>query len=379
MALENQQHAAQNAGVDIPEADVAAPVEVDVDAGTVTEAPAASPPPARKADETPAARTMPRPQARIQSLTHERDEARGTADRLQRELAEARQAAATEKTARELAERSGMDNLVQRTKTEVVAAKAALVAAKDAGDNVAEVEAQARLSRAVAEEADADAWTAANPKQEPQVRQPEPQRQPPARQPEVQPLSGPVRDFISENGWFNPAQIGNDGRPVVDTNTGRIVSNPDFDEDLHDIAMLEHKRIAREVRLGRLPKDFVESTEYFQRIADKVRTEAPDAFETEEEEVPPAPRAKAPQMGASKQPVAPAARQVPGQQQQRQGTKMRLEGDEASLVRSLVDNGTMIYPRNHPDAGKRGTKMSYEDAYVKYAREKQNDQANRGS
>ena len=56
---------------------------------------------------------------------------------------------------------------------------------------------------------------------------------------------------------------------------------------------------------------------------------------------------------------------------------MRLDGEEAALVRSLVDSGTMIYPRTHSDAAKRGQKMSYDDAYLKYAIEKKADQANR--
>ena len=56
---------------------------------------------------------------------------------------------------------------------------------------------------------------------------------------------------------------------------------------------------------------------------------------------------------------------------------MKLDGEEAALVRGLVDNGTMIYSRTHSDASKRGQKMSYEDAYVKYAREKQADTENR--
>ena len=52
---------------------------------------------------------------------------------------------------------------------------------------------------------------------------------------------------------------------------------------------------------------------------------------------------------------------------------MRLSGEQAELVRSLVDNGTMIYPRNHSDPAKAGKKMSYPDAYVKYANEIKNN------
>lgn len=375
----NQQHAQQEAGADLQSDDDAElPVDVDIEGGKVTEVEAPAPAPKKPAEgEQPAARVLPRPQARIQALVSERDQLSSVADRLTQELAQARADAAASKAAQEVAERSGMENLVARTKAEVVAAKAALIAAKENNDPVAEVEAQARLGRAVAEESDADAWVSANPK--PESRQPTEQprqQQQQQRQPEFQPLSAPVRDFIADNEWFHPLKMGDDGRPLVDRHTGRPISNPSYDEELHDAAMLEDKKIQREIRLGRLPKDFLETPEYFERIATNVQKNFPDAFEGEEEEAPPPARGKAPQMGGAKQPVSPSNRQVPGQQQQKQGSKMRLDGEQAALVRSLVDNGTLVYPRNHPDAGKRGQKMSYDDAYVKYAKEVQTDQAN---
>lgn len=364
--------------LNIPDDPAPAPVDVDIESGKVTEVGDQIPP--AKADDQQQQRTKPRPQVRIQNLTHERDTWQNTAQRLEQELAQARQTAQAERAGREQAERAGMENLVQRTKAEVVSAKAALIAAKNAGDQDAEVEAQTRLARAAAEEADADAWVAGQPKEQPQHQQ-QPQhdpRQPAPRQAEVAPLSGPVRDFLTDNTWFNAVQIGTDGRPVIDRQTGRPMSNPEFDEDLHDAALIEHRVISREIRTGKLPKDFVETPEYFERIRAKVTTEFPDAFEAEED-APPPPRARAPQMGAGKQPVAPSNRQISTQQGQKQGSKMRLDGEEAALVRSLVDNGTMVYPRNHPDAAKRGQRMSHEDAYVKYAREKQADQASRGT
>lgn len=339
------------------------PVEVEIENDT---------PPAQKPKgdaQAPAPKTpLPRPQARIQHLTHERDQWQSQAERLQNELAEARRIAAENAAARDVAERTGMENMVARTKSEVAAAEAALLKAEESGDAAEKVAAQKRLARATAEEADADAWTAANPRPEPkQPRQEQPRQEQRQQQPEPAAISSPVCDFMAENPWFSAVQMGTDGRPIVDR-SGNMVQNPAFDEDMHDAAMIEHKRVAREVRLGTLPQDFIESPEYFQRIAGKVQESFPDAFEGEESPEP-APRAKTPQMGTPRSPVSPPTRQVPGSPPARNSTKMKLSGEQAELVRSLVDNGTMRYPRTHTDPNKAGKKMSYDDAYVQYARE----------
>lgn len=344
------------------------PVDINLDTGEVTDAVETPAAPAKQEGQKA---PLPRAQAKIQNLTHELSNERTTRERLERELLESRNQAAEAQRGRDKAERDGMVNLVQRTKAEVASAKAALVAAKDSGDTSAEVEAQARLARAAAEEADADAWSASLPKepdnnqQQQQTRQPEQQQQQP-----MKPLSPAVRDFIQDNPWFSVVEIGQDGRPI------RGAQNPEYDEEMHDVAMIENKKIMREVSRGGLDKSYIESPEYFARITAKVKAEFPDAFEAEEEEQPT--QRRAPKMEGVRQPVAPPSKNIPGQQQQKQGTKMRLDGEEAALVRSLVDSGTLNYPRDHKDATKRGQRMSYEDAYVKYAREKQTDQANRG-
>lgn len=366
-----QQQPDSNAPLVIPDTEAPpAPVDVDVEGGTAADVPADAPPPPPEQQQP---RTKPRPQQRIQTLTHERDQWQTAASRLEAELATARHEAAEARTGREQAERMGMENLVARTKAEVASATAALRAAKDVQDANAEVEAQKRLARAVAEEADADAWTAANPKQEPQQRQ-QPQQQQPQQQ-QYQPpaaLSGPVRDFMSENQWFSAVEMGNDGRPVLDQSSGRPISNAAFDPEMHDTAMLEHKQIQRAVRTGKLPQDFIESPEYFERIRNRVATEFPDEFDAPDtNNEPPPPKPRTPPMRDAKQNVAPSNRQVPNQAPQKSGTKLRLDGEQAALVRSLVDNGTMLYPRNHSDHNKAGKRMSYEDAYVKYAREMQ--------
>lgn len=351
-----------------------APVDVDVDAGTAVEAPETP------AAQTPAAapRTTPRPQARIQNLTHERDQERAERVRLENELADMRRIAQEAQAGKEHAERAGMQNLVQRTKADVASAKAALKQAKEAGNIDAEVEAQALLARVSAEEADADAWVKGQPKEGEQP-QAQPQQRQPQRAPEMQPVPAAVRDFISENTWFHPFKMGDDGLPQQDRRTGQPIGNPDYDADMHDAAMIEHRVIQRAIKAGTLPKDFEGTPDYFDRIRTKIQTEFADAFDPPEETPPEAPRRGQPAMGAPKQGAAPSTRNVPTQQAPKQGTKMRLDGEQASLVRSLVDNGTMRYPHTHADANKRGQKMSYDDAYVQYARNAQADAVNRGN
>lgn len=352
-------------------------VEVDLDSGKVIDA-APEPETAPEAKSEPEQKrpAIPRPQQRIQALTHERDAERTARERLERELADARREAAEAKLARDSAERVGMENHLARTKSEVAAAKLAVKAAKEANDADAEIEAQARLAKAAAEEADADAWVAANPKREPPVFQPQPQRQQPQA---VPPVPGNVLDFINENPWYSAVQMGSDGRPVIDPASGRPVSNPDFDPDMHDVATLEDRKIQREIRLGVLPAKFMGSPEYFARITERVQSEFADAFESVQEPEPPPPpqRGKTPNMSHGKQPVAPSSRHVPGTPPARSTEKMRLNGEEVDMVRSLVDNGTLLYPRNHPDPNKRGQRMSYDDAYHRFATEKKSDLANR--
>lgn len=342
------------------------PITVDLDSGDV----------AQPEPEAPRPQAKPRPQARIQNLTHERDQARGYADQLQRELQQARGEATRERAAKEQAERAGMENYAERVKGEVNSAKQALKAAKEANNTDAEVEAHAALARASAAESDVDAWRAGQPAQQPAQPQQQPQQQPRQQAPPIQPLSDPVRDFVQENNWFNPVQIGSDGRPVIDRATGRPIVNPDYDEDLHDAAMLVHKKIAREIKAGRLNEDFVETPEYFARIQNEVAEQFPDAFDGA---LDPAPsRSRTPPMTPSRQPVAPASRSaIPGQNGGRQSAnKIVLSGEERQFVDGLVANGTLRYPRTHPDATKRGQKMESKDAYVEYAKRAQTERAN---
>jgi len=189
--------------------------------------------------------------------------------------------------------------------------------------------------------------------------------------PQYVPPPEPVRNFMVENQWFSAVQLDDAGNPIKGQN-GQFMQNPNYDEDMHDEAMTEHRRIQRDMRLGHLPKDFLETPEYFERIKTRVAQTFPDAFEGEEEQTP-APRPRTPPMAPSRQPVAPTQRQSQPGTPAKNGSKMKLDGEQADFVRRLVDNNTMVYPRNHPDATKRGQRMSYDDAYVEYAKKLQSD------
>ena len=338
------------------------PVEVDIGEEVVVETPEAKTPP-------PAPRPKPRHEERIHRIASERDEARTYAANLQRELEQSRREAAQAKADKETAERAGMTNYAARVDSDVAAAKLALKAAMEAKDDDAVVEANTALAKAMHEVGDVNAWRATQPKdgEQPQAKQPEPRQEQRQEAPQYVPPPEPVRNFMVENSWFSAVQLDDGGNPVKQN--GQFVQNPDFDEEMHEEAMTEHRRIAREVRFGRLTKDFINSPEYFARIQDRVAKEFPDAFEGgEEEEQAPAPRSKTPPMAPARQPVAPTQRQSQPGTPPKQGTKMKLDGEQTDFVRRLVDNGTMLYPRTHSDAAKRGQKMSYDDAFVEYAK-----------
>ena len=348
-----------------------APVDVNVESGAVTEAPVPPPP------EQQRPRPKPRHEVRIQTLASERDEARTFAARLQQELEQSRREAAQNKAEKEAAERTGMTNYAARVDSDVEKAEMALRAAKEAKDDDAEVKAQIALAKAVADARDVDAWRATQPKEgeQPRHQQPQEQRQAPQQQqaPQYVPPPEPVRNFMVENSWFSAVKLDDAGNPVKQN--GQFIENPDFDVDMHDEAMSEHRRVQREIKLGKLSEDYLQTPEYFQRIRARVEKEFADAFEGEEE-TPPAQRPRTPPMAPSRQPVAPAQRQSQPGTPPKNGTKMRLDGEQADFVRRLVDNGTMIHPRNHPDAAKRGQKMTYDEAYVQYAKNLQSDPGN---
>lgn len=349
-------------------------VEIDEASGTVTEKPAAAADTVTPPVEPPKPRK--RANERLTNAIRAADEANQRASAAEERARLAEERAATKSAEAAAAVQSGMENYAQRVTSEADAAQAELESALETGDKTAIAAANRKVAKMAAAEADVDAWRASQPAAgaEPPKPATAPAPQPPS-QPQMQPVSEPVREFLQTNSWFNPLKMGEDGIPVMGRD-GRPVANPDFDEDMHDAAMIIHKQIIREIKQGKLDTDFVESPEYFARIQSDVAKSFPDAFEGgEEPEQQPARRT--PPMAPTRQPVAPATRgAVPGSAKPN-GTKFTLDGEQASFVRSLVDNGTMRYPYDHKDPQKRGQKMAYDDAYLQYAKQDKIDQANR--
>lgn len=338
------------------------PIEIDLDSGDATETPPAA--------ATPAAAAAPKPRnkssERIQSLARERDAERSMREQLSQELDQARRDAAQARSEAASAMQSGMENYAQRVTSEVAAAKEAYKAALAGTDADAVADAIAKLSKVSAAEADVDAWRAQPAPQAPAApAAPQPQARP---QPQMIVPSEPTRQFFEENDWFHPLQLDADGVPMVGRD-GRAVANPNFDEDLHDAAMLIHKKIERQIKRGDLPKDYVETPEYFAQIKQELTTQFPEDFG----EPAPQPQRRTPPMAPTRQPVAPATRTSMPTAPRPGGNKVTLTGEERQFVDSMIANGAMRYPSGHKEAGK---PMQAKDAYLEYAKQSVISRAN---
>lgn len=320
------------------------------------------------APAVPAAAAPPKPQSRRDSRVQNAlqaaadAEARAAAAEHRAQEADARAAKATTDAA--VATKSGMENYAARVKSDADAAEAELEKALEGGDKAEIAKAQRKISKLAAAEADVEAWQA-SVQAEPPPAPPEKPAEQPQQQPQIILPSDATREFFEASPWFHPFQLDDRGVPLLDR-TGRQVKNPDFDEDLHDAAMLIHKRIQRDVKRGVLAKDYVESPEYFAEITDGMKAQFPDAFG--EEAAPAPPVRRTPPMAPARQPVAPASRGAPPAKPGSQ--KVTLSGEEAAMCRAMVDSQAVRYPHTYKDVAKRGQVMSYDDAYKDYARRK---------
>lgn len=345
-----------------------APIDIDIESGEVSDA--GTPPPA---PVTPPARAaIPRPQARIRELTQEVHQHKSYAQQVAEENRLLKEENAREKSARENAERAGMENYAGRVKGDLDSAAEELRRAKDAGDTAAEVAAQTKLAKAAAADSDIEAWRATLPKDPPaQAPQPQPQQPQQRQQPQQeQPLSEGVLDFATENRWFDAVQRDAAGH-ILYGRDNKPVANPDFNPRAHNAAMLIHNDILARIEDGEIDETYIETPEYFQEIADGVKARFPKLAGEGQQQQQPARRN--PPMAPARQAVAPASRSgMPGQNNgAKSSTKVRLNSEEVELVNRMVDNGTMRYPRNHADPNKRGQKMEYKDAYLDYAKRAQ--------
>lgn len=365
------------------------PVEVDLESGTVVgddqqQQQQQAQPQGDDADDgddgqhqqQPTRQRRPRSQQRIQALNQRASDAEATANRLAAELAEERRQA---EEARRRAHETDSKRLIDheaRWQAEERLAKRDLADAIAAQDPEKQAEANGRLAKAAAALGDIEAVKASQPKPGEQQQQQQTQQQQPQHVPEPQfkQHAETVRSWITDpsNSWFSAVKLDNNGHPVVQRdNSGRplvrngqyvFVPNPDFDDEMHDTAILLAKRAVR--------KGLNESQqEYWDFIEQGLDEEYGDGQQQQQQ---PQQRRQPPQMQQQRQPVAGANRNaLPGQQsQQRSETRMRLSGEQAAFVRQMVDQGVpgYKYPRGHK---MQGQKMTYQDAYVKYAREAQ--------
>lgn len=345
------------------------PIEIDLESGETTEGTT----PAQAADPAKPIRRN-KSSERIQTLARERDNERAMREQIEQQLVQARAEAVNARTEAAQATRSGMENYAQRVKTEADAAQNELEQAIAAGDANAQAAANRKVAKIAAAEADVDAWRASQPAAPDPGAQPQPQPRPQPQQQDIPQVSEPTRQFFEEHAYFHPVQLGSDGRPLMDR-SGRVIANPEFDENMHDAAMLIHKRIAWEIQKGKWDGQ-IESPEYFQRIAKGMQAQFPEYFEGDDAEPPPVPTRKTPPMAQARQPVAPATRTAMPGTAKPGGSKVTLSGEERQFVDSMVANGAMRYPSSHAKAGK---PMEAKDAYLEYARQSQISRANQQS
>lgn len=360
-----QQQAPEQSPPPIPGEDAPpAPIEIELDeGGEVTEAP---PEPEQVAQpEPPAPKPKKSARDRVQEALREATAERQMREQLERELQEARGQAQAARAAEQAALQAGMQNYAQRVKAEAEQAQQELEAAYATNDAKIIAEANRKVAKVAAAEADVEAWQESARQQ---AQQPQPPQQPQAPvQPQEQPLPAPVAEFLLENDWFDRYQRTSDGRTMTDAQ-GRALVNPNFDAHMHDAAMLMHKRIEWEKERNMWSGE-IGSPEYFARIREGMEAQFPEYFADTEHEPPPIPTRRTPPMSQTRQPVAPASRtSMPNSPRPNGANKVTLSGEERQLVDSMVANGSMRYPSGHKQQGQ---VMQPIDAYRAYAQQAQ--------
>lgn len=316
----------------------------------------------------------PRPDKRIATLSAEKEAAVNHAAELQRQLTAERAKAAELERGKSQAEAGTFNAIEAQKKAELDQAKQAYIQARAANNPVAEADAQELIASARAALNDVEAWKATRPA-EPEQRQP-PQAQPQPQQQRVQPPPPPdatTLGYLRENRWFLPYDYDDSGNAVVDRASGKLAANPDYDPEMHDEAILLHKKLEREYKAGRFEHP-PGTPGYFDTIADHMRDQFPDYFGDEQ---PQQTASRTPQMQQSRQPVAPATRSgMPGQNNgTKRGDKPTLSREQAEFALSLRDAKSpgYVYPRGH---AKQGQALSDQDALYKHWQEVEKDKPN---
>lgn len=216
-----------------------------------------------------------------------------------------------------------------------------------------QADATASLARAESGLADIEAWKARQPAAKPEAKpEQREERQPPPPQ-----LDATTQGWMDENTWFSPVVHGQ--------------RNPDFNKTMHLTAVAYASRLEDRYRAEGRVKD-IAGQEYWDEINNHMAGQFPDELGIEQEaEVVEAPRPRPT--------VAPAVRgAAPGAQRPANKQTITLSGDERQFVDQMRNSGAMIYPADYKDPKVRGQRMSPNDSYIAYWKQKQAEQNSQG-
>lgn len=285
-----------------------------------------------------------RAQPRIARLTREKEYYATAARQLEEQLRQEREARVRAEQQAAVSNEAMMENYAARVKKDLETAQADYERAVETADVKAQAEANTRLAKAAAAQADIDAWVENKKSKKPATEaQPQQQAQQQQQRQEPAPIDPTVQKFIKDNPWWDK-------------------DSENFDEDAH-IAVVEYAA-ALENRLraqGRGAE--INGDEYWNKINKYIALEFPDYAK------PAAPARKTPPMnGGSPVGAARGNQSLPGQAPSGQAQRVTLTPDERKMARTLADNGALMYPTGHKNAGQR---MTHQDAEIHFARQKQ--------
>ena len=205
-------------------------------------------------------------------------------------------------------------------------AKQALKEAEISNDADAKVEAQTNLARVAADMSAVDAWKQQNPT--PQKVAPQPQNQPQrqTQQPQNQPqMPQEMREWVDDRPWFNPEA-------------------PEYDEEMHDDAVLVARRIERQFQRENRGREIGRSGAYFSAIDNEMKKMYDDYAVPGEQ--PRQPRTNSPNRTVASPSGNGLSSSNENPQVQRHGktVTVRLTSDQRQLAHSL----TLKHPNGNP-------------------------------
>mgnify|MGYP000940126488 CR=1 FL=1 len=355
--VEKQQQLPQTDGEELSEIEVELDGEGDGEAAPAAAAGEAAP---NGADAGEGEGDAPKPKKKratetISRLKNENQQITSYAARMEQELAELRQRAQSLEAKSIENERVGMEQYSARLKSDLASAEARLQKAHEEQDVKAISSATADVAKASAALADVEAWQTDFKNRQEAVKQKQAQQttERPQTQQKAATLSEATRAWIDQNDWFNP-------------------QSENFDDAAHIAVAGYASSLEGKIARGLLNYK-VESQQYWDAINEFVAKRFPEHAsgyaDDDEEDEPVQPTRRVPQMSKGGSPVAAVRGQqaIPGQTKQ-SADKVKLTSEEHGLVKQMVGNGAMLYPKGHPKFGQR---MDMTDALKTFARQKQ--------